>query len=68
MIVNAAITPLRDSEPIQYGLFYGLLSNQQGCDRCDGDGYSAVVAINGHGMILSLVHPSRVTLLQPTEK
>jgi hypothetical protein len=62
MFMNCAIKPIRNEDPIQYGRFLGLLADQ-GCDRCGGGDPSAVVAIDGYGLMLSLIHPSRVVLL-----
>ncbi len=62
-LVRVAIAPWTDKDTIEYGLFVGLLSNASSCDRCSNDGYSAVVLIDGHGMIASLLHPSRVTFI-----
>lgn len=63
-MITVAIKPLVESDPIQYGVFHGLVSNTTGCDRCDGDGYSVAVTIDGHGMIISLIHPSRVVIIR----
>lgn len=68
MNARVAIKPLLDSEPVKYGVFLGLLSNDTGCDRCAGDGYSAVVSIDGHGLMLWLVHPSRVTFIEERDR
>ena len=64
-VIAVAIKPLTASDPITYGKFLGLLSNDTGCDRCAGEGYSAVVQLDGHGMMLSIIHPSRVVLIEP---
>jgi len=65
---RVAIKPHSDSDPVRYGLFVGLLSNYTGCDRCDSDGYSVVVQLDGHGMILKTFHPSYVTLIDERDR
>jgi hypothetical protein len=59
---RVAIKPLIDSEPVKYGLLLGLYLDN-GCDRCGSDSYVAVVQLDGMGMVVSLIHPSRVVLL-----
>lgn len=63
MNIPVLIAPLGDGLALR-GRMVGLLSNDNGCDRCGDNGYSAVVAIDGHGIILSIVHPSRVTMTE----
>jgi hypothetical protein len=65
---RVGIKPFKDSDPIRYGLFVGLISNDTGCDRCNGDGYSAVVQLDGHGMMLQTFHPSLVTMIDERDR
>lgn len=54
---RVAIKPLSDSEPVKYGLLLGLYLDS------GSDSYVAVVQLDGMGMVVSLIHPSRVVLL-----
>lgn len=58
--VPVAIRPLDDKEPIRYGMFVGLVmdSSWPGCEDA-----LAAVQVDGHGMILTLFHPSRVVIM-----
>jgi hypothetical protein len=61
-LIRVAIVPNTPTESVHYGVFHGLVSNAQGCERCDSDGYACAVTLDGEGMIVRLYHPSRVVL------
>lgn len=65
--VPVAIRPILDTDPVVYGLMVGLIMGQDrdGCDRCESDLPVIAVQLDGHGMCLSLFHPSRVVLIEP---
>lgn len=58
-----AIAPLHDTDPIRYGVLVGFMSNASSCDRCDGDGHSAVVSLDGDGLAVQTIHLSRVSFV-----
>jgi hypothetical protein len=56
--VRCMITPV-GSGAAERGFFVGLMYEH----RSDDEGVAAVVRLDGHGMFVTAVHPSRVTLL-----
>lgn len=61
--VPVAIRPLDDREPIRYGMFVGLVEDMSIFPGGGAEGVLAAVQVDGHGMILTLFHPSRVVIM-----